>query len=212
VATHAALGHEQVKSLLLGRVERILLAGEVLVEARLRGNQRRFERFDRARHVLERYDIFFSGESLLKVLHIRWYAAKRLHGTVGIAVHLDCRLNRTHGLLFQVLRTAIPKLGDIEDGIQNRWTVSRTLLPAVADGSLEQVDAAETQVVTCIATDQPTRREPRIKEEHLAEFYFGRVRRIRLQGRRRGRYRLEGSLGFLHKRILGEYGYADQDR
>jgi hypothetical protein len=38
----------------------------------------------------------------------------------------------------------------------------------VPDGGFEEIDASESDVMTGVAADEPTRREARVEEEHFA--------------------------------------------
>ena len=70
VAAYAAFREEQLESLLFGRRDRILLASQILIEARLRCDQRRFKGFDCARHVFECNGVGLAGKRLFEVIHV----------------------------------------------------------------------------------------------------------------------------------------------
>ena len=62
-------------------------------------------------------------------------------------VHLDRVDQRTAGLLFKVLGTSIPELGDVEHRVVDSRCIATTMLPAMTQRGLLQVDPTHTDHV-----------------------------------------------------------------
>jgi len=98
----------------------LVVALEIQVEGRVRSHQGRLVGLDGQRHVVEADRLAGLGEGLAEGVHVFRDAAQGLFDQLRGTVHLDAVLDRTLGLLPQVLGTAIPELRGIEHGVEDR--------------------------------------------------------------------------------------------
>jgi len=80
----------------------------------------RLEGFDRAAEIVERHRLALFGEGGLEPVDILLHGIERGEQVLGRVGHLDAGLHRTLGLLGEISRPAVPKLGLVEDRVQNR--------------------------------------------------------------------------------------------
>ncbi|CUK13187.1 Uncharacterised protein [Achromobacter sp. 2789STDY5608615] len=173
VARHAAAVLEQrVAGQLLHR-QRLVVALEPLVKARVRRHQRFLEGGQRAGHLVDG-DVVLA-EHLLEFGAVARNGIEHLHRQFMGGGHFHRIGDRAAGLLAQVLGAAVPELGDVQAGIEHRRRIDRTLLPLVADRRLQVVGAAHAQVVAGITGDRAGARQARVEEQLLAQLHLGRV-------------------------------------
>ena len=120
--------------------------------------------------------------------------------------HLDRIDHRAAGLLFEILGPAVPELGLVEDGVENRGGVAPAMLPAMTEGGRFGVGAAKPDIVAGAAADGVACGQSRIEIQHLAERDLRRRRRVAGQFRRRGRDRLELLARLRHQIVLRQGG------
>ena len=84
-------------------------------------------------YVAERNRVWLPGERFIKRFPITWRTLELL-GHVGLRRgHLDRVEDWSTGLLFEVFRTAVPKLSFIEYRIENGRSIATAMLPTMAD-------------------------------------------------------------------------------
>ena len=184
VTGHAAAVLEQLVAGEFLGVEGLLVALQPLVEARIRRDEGFLEGGD---GLGDPVDVHFGrAESLLEGAHV---AGDGFQGGDRVLVgegHFAGVGDGASGLLLQILRAAVPELGEVEARVEDGRGVDRAFLPAVADGALQVVRAAHGQVVAGVTRDEAGLRQAGIEEQHLAELDRGRVAGFG------GRYRLDG--------------------
>src|SRR5690606_3009801 len=104
-------------------------------------------------------------------LHVARDARQRLDHQLRGAVHLHAGLHRAGGLFGQVGGAAIPELGGVEHGVEDRGRVARAALPAVADRRGHVVGAAGADAVAGVAGDHVAARQARLEEQHPAQLH-----------------------------------------
>src|SRR5687768_9658648 len=128
MAANAAFRYEDLEAALLRRGQRVRLATQILIEPRVRRNQRSLECLNCASHILEGDWIIFTRERRFEVPDVSGNAAKRFHRSDRGAVHLHSGLHRAHCLLLQIPCSSVPKLSYVEDRVQHSGAIARTLL------------------------------------------------------------------------------------
>jgi TolB-like protein/DNA-binding winged helix-turn-helix (wHTH) protein len=192
VAGDAAAVAEQDVAGQLILAERVIVAPEPVVEARVGRDQRLLEGSDRLRHAV--HGDAGAAEHPGEGVSIAGDRLEHRHRERVRHRHLDLGLDRPAGLLLEVGRAAVPELRHGEARVQHGGRIHRPRGPLVADRGLEVVGAAARQVVAGVARDDPGHRQARLEEQHLAELDELRVleargldRRDRLVAQRIGR-------------------------
>ncbi|MNN23376.1 hypothetical protein D3C81_1367720 [compost metagenome] len=173
VAGHAARFLEQLVAVLLGLGQRLLVALQPAVEARVGRGQGLLELGD---GVGDRVDGDLVGlVGLLDRLTVLRDRADHGHCLLVGEGHFLRVGDRAAGLLLEVVGAAVPELGDVHSRVEHGRRIDRPFLPVVADRGRQVVAAARAQVVAGVAGDDAGLGQARVEEQLLAQFDLGRL-------------------------------------
>ena len=169
MADRAARGLEELIAFEFELGDGVLVALEPLVEAVVRRHERPFEFGDGVRDALD-VDLVVA-EGGLEVLAVAWDRGDHFDGELMGRSHFQGIRDGARSLFGKGLGAAVPELGDLTVGIENRRRIDRPLRPAVADRSLQVVDAARGEIVAGVAGDEARAGKTRFEVEHLAQLH-----------------------------------------